>query len=425
MTEQLLQFIWQFQYYNTNSLQTNVGEPLQIIYGGTHNTNQGPDFLNAKIKVGETMLAGSIEIHINASDWINHKHTTDENYNNLILHVVWENDKNLVANFPTLELKSRVSNLLLEKYEALMNTQIFIPCQEQIQSISKITFVAWKERLLVERLQEKAAYVSVLLQKNNQHWEGIFWQMLAKNFGIKINSDAFENMAASISINILAKHKNQLHQLEAMLMGQCGLLENSFTDDYAIMLQKEYRFLKQKYSFTPVHIPIHFLRMRPANFPTVRLAQLAALVHESNHLFSKVKDAEDIKDVEKMFNVTANDYWHYHYSFDEATSYKKKNLGKQMTQNIIVNTVLPVLYTYGWYNNNELYKAKALKWAEQLQPEKNNITKGFEVLGIANKSAYDSQALIQLKNKYCNEKRCLECAVGNKILKSGVKVNAK
>ncbi len=417
MTEQLLQFIWQFQYYNKNSLQTSAGEDLQIIHAGIHNTNQGPDFLNAKIKVGETLLAGSIEIHIKASEWKNHKHSNDKNYNNVILHVVWENDKELTLNFPTIELKNRVSNILLEKYESLMDAQAFIPCHEQILTVSDITLVAWKERLLVERLQEKTTYVNTLLQKNNQHWEAIFWQMLAKNFGIKINSDAFESMATSVTINILAKHKNQLHQLEALLMGQCGLLENSITDDYAIMLQKEYRFLKQKYSLAQNHIPVYFLRMRPANFPTLRLAQLAALVFESNHLFSKIKDAEDVKEVEKMFNVTANDYWHYHYLFDEATAYKKKNLGKQMTQNIIVNTVLPVLYAYGWYNNNELYKAKALKWAEQLLPEKNNITKGFEALSIANKSAYDSQALIQLKNKYCNVKRCLDCAVGNKILK--------
>jgi Protein of unknown function (DUF2851) len=391
---------------------------LQILYAGTHNTNQGPDFLNAKIKEGETLLAGSIEIHVNASEWKNHKHSADENYNNVVLHVVWAEDIDLQLNFPTLELQQRVSNLLLDKYESLMKAQYFIPCQEHIANISELTFIAWKERLLVERLQDKATYIHHLLQKNNNHWEEIFWIMLAKNFGIKINADAFESMAASIPINILAKHKNQLQPLEAMMMGQCGLLEGDFTEDYPIMLQKEYHFLQKKYSLKKTHIPVHFLRMRPANFPTIRLAQLAALVYESNHLFSKIKEAEDVKQVEKMFDVTANDYWHYHYSFEEVTSFKKKNLGKQMIQNIIVNTVLPVLYAYGWYNNNDDYKSKALTWAEQLLPEKNNITTGFEKLGLVNKSAYDSQALIQLKNKYCNEKRCLECAVGGKILKN-------
>ncbi len=418
MTEQLLQFIWQFQYYNKSYLQTSTGEYLQIIHTGVHNTNQGPDFLNAKIKIGDTILVGSIEIHVQASEWKNHKHSNDDNYKNVILHVVWVEDKNLQLNFPAVELQNRVSNILLEKYASLINAQNFIPCQEHISNINELTFIAWKERLLVERLQEKATYVQHLLQKNNNHWEAVFWIMLAKNFGVKINSNAFESMAISISINILAKHKNQLQALEALMMGQCGLLEENFSEDYPIMLQKEYRFLQKKYSLPKIYIPVHFLRMRPANFPTIRLAQLATLVYESNHLFSKIKEAEDIKIVEKMFNVTANDYWHYHYTFEEITNFKKKKLGKQMIQNIIVNTIIPVLYAYGWYNNNDAYKNKALKWAELLLPEKNNITIGFEKLGLANKSAYDSQALVQLKNKYCNEKRCLQCAVGNKILKN-------
>ncbi len=417
MTEQLLQFIWQFQYYNKHNLQTTAGEALQIVQTGLHNTNQGPDFLNAKIKCGETLLAGNTEVHINASEWKDHKHSNDKNYNNVILHVVWEEDKALQLNFPVLELKTRVSNLLLETYEQLMLAKNFIPCQAHIKSVPEITITAFKERLMVERLQEKAAYVATLLKENNQHWEAIFWQMIAKNFGIKINSDAFESIAKSVSLNVLAKHKNQLLQLEALLMGQAGLLENNFVDDYAIMLQKEYRFLRQKYTLVPTHMPVYFLRMRPANFPTIRLSQLAILVSQSNHLFVHIKEATTIKDIEKMFDVAANDYWHYHYTFDDQTAYKKKTLGKQMVQNIIVNTILPVLYAYGWYNNNELYKIKALQWAAQLLPEKNNITKGFEMLGIANKSAYDSQALIQLKNKYCSEKRCLDCAIGNKILK--------
>jgi Protein of unknown function (DUF2851) len=418
MTEQLLQYIWQFQYYNNTNLCTTSGESLEVIYAGTHNTNQGPDFLNAKAKCGNTVLAGSIEVHINASEWEEHKHSADKNYNNVILHIVWEEDKELKLNFPVLELKSRVSNLLLKKYEALMNAQSFIPCEQHISMVDNFVLLAWKERLVVERLQEKSLYVKKLLEQNNQHWEEVFWQMIAKNFGLKINSDAFEGIAKSISLSILGKHKNQLLQLEALLMGQAGLLENVYADDYALMLQREYRFLKQKYLLEKIHFPVFFLRMRPANFPTIRLSQLASLVFQSNHLFSKIKEALNLSEVEKMFDVVANDYWHYHYNFDELTTFKKKALGKQMIQNIITNTVLPVLYAYGWHNNNEIYKLRALEWAEILLPEKNSITKGFEKLGIVNKSVYDSQALIQLKNNYCNKKKCLECAIGNKILKA-------
>jgi len=418
MTEQLLQFIWQFQYYNKSNLLTSNGEVLQIINPGTHNTNQGPDFLNAKIKIGDTLFAGSIEIHINASEWNAHKHSDDGNYKSVILHVVWHEDKNLHLHFPLLELQSRASNIMLEKYETLMNGRQFIPCEKHINQISDLSFTAWKERLLIERLQEKAIYVEQKLLNNNHHWEEVFWQLLAKNFGLKINSDAFESIASTVPLNILGKHKNQLHQLEALLLGQAGLLNKDFTDDYAVMLKKEYHFLKMKYSLTATHIPVHFLRMRPANFPTIRLSQLAMLVHKSNHLFSKIKDAETVKELENLFDVEANDYWHYHYTFEEENSFKKKTLGKQMIQNIIVNTVLPVLYAYGWYNNAEVFKDKALLWATQLLPEKNNITEGFKTLGVSNKSASDSQALIQLKNKYCNEKRCLQCAVGNSILKN-------
>ena len=417
MTEQLLQFIWQFQYFNTGDLKTTAGELLLILQPGIHNTNQGPDFLNAKISCGETVLAGSIEVHINSSEWQDHGHSADKNYDNVVLHVVWKNNKETGMHFPTLELYNRVSNLLLEKYANLLQAKSFIPCEEQIRTVEELTIALWKERMLIERLQEKAAYAEMLLQKNNHHWEEVFWQLLAKNFGIKINSDAFEAVAASVPLNILAKHKNQIHQTEALLMGQAGLLDKNFTDEYPIMLQKEYMFLKKKYSLPGIHFPVHFLRMRPANFPTLRLSQLAALIQQSNHLFSFIKDAENLKETEAKFNVTANDYWHHHYVFDEESGFKKKLLGRQMVQNIILNTVIPVLYAYGWYNNIEAYKTKALRWAEQLAPEKNNITLGFEKLGVANKSAYESQALIQLKNKYCNKVRCLECAIGNKILK--------
>lgn len=417
MNERLLQFIWQFQYYQNINLFSTNNEPLQIISPGVLNKNQGPDFLNAKINIANTLFVGSVEIHVNASEWERHKHQTDNNYSNVILHVVWQEDKKLNVAFPTLVLQHLVSSILLKKYKALMDAPFFIPCASQINLVSSFTLASFKDRLIIERLQEKAADIQKILAQNNNHWEDTFWQLLAKNFGIKVNSQAFQSMAKSINLTILAKHKNQLHQLEALMLGQCGLLENDFKDDYAIMLQKEFQFLKQKYKLVQNTIPTHFLRMRPANFPTIRLAQLAALIFNSYHLFSKIKDADHITQVEQMFTVMANDYWHYHYNFDVPTPYKPKNLGKQMIQNIIINTIIPVLYAYGWYNNNELYKLKALQWIECLLPEKNTITTGFQQLKIKNKSAYDSQALIQLKNKYCNLKRCLECAIGNQILK--------
>lgn len=425
MNERLLQFIWQFQYFNKNELTTTSGDVIQIIFPGQHNINQGPDFLDAKIKIGKTIWAGTIELHIKTSDWTRHKHQNDSNYNNVILQVVWEDDvelnKKIAADqrsaAPVLELHKRVSKILLQRYEELMNLSSFIPCEKSISNVRDITWKSWKDRLLVERLFRKSKIAETYGQQNNHHWEEIFWWLLARNFGIKVNADAFEAIARSIPINILARHKSQIHQLEALLLGQAGLLDGKLKDDYPQLLQREYKFLKEKYNLKPIHIPIHFLRMRPGNFPTIRLAQLAMLITESAHLFSRIKETASLKDVVKWFDTTANDYWHYHYQFDEASSFKKKNLGAAMIDNIIINTVAPVLFAYGNYHDENNYKEKALKWLEQTAAESNSITKGFYKLGIENKNAFDSQALIELKNEYCNTKRCLECGVGNAILK--------
>lgn len=431
MTERLLQFIWQFGYFNKSELITSSGERIQIIFPGQFNTNQGPDFLEAKIKIGKTIWAGNIELHLKTSDWKKHHHHEDKNYKNVILHVVWENDSNVngnpmaIGSVPVIELKERVSKILLQRYEELMKSSAFIPCEKSlspgwagIHSIRELTWKSWKERLLAERLIRKSKTVETFLQQNNYHWEETFWWLLARNFGMKVNADAFENAARTIPLNILGKHKNKIHQLEALLMGQAGLLENVFKDDYSKLLKKEYKFLKEKYSVKPIHLPVHFLRMRPGNFPTIRLAQLAMLVHESAHLFSNIKEAGSVNIVRKWFDITANDYWHYHYRFDETSAFKKKKLGTTMIDNIIINTVCPVLFAYGNYHDENKYKDKALKWLEETAAEYNSITKGFQQLEIENKNAFDSQALIELKNEYCNKKRCLDCAVGNAILKS-------
>ena len=423
MNEKLLQYIWQFQCFNLNRLQSTDGEAILIIQPGTSNSNQGPDFKDAKIKIADTTWAGHVELHILSSDWQAHKHSSDENYKNVILHVVWQNNIDLQLPFPVLELHDKVPKVLLCRFDELMQATDFIPCQHTLQLVTPIIWDSWKQRMLVERLQDKSTLVQAYLQLNNNNWEETFWWLLAKNFGLKVNSATFEKIARSLPVNLLAKHKNQIHQLEALLFGQASLLTGNFNDDYMVMLQKEYHFLQKKYQLKQVKEPLFFLRMRPSNFPTVRLAQLAMLVHKSSHLFSKIKEAESIKTVKKLLDVTANDYWHYHYMPDEQSAYKEKNMGTQMIDNILINTIIPTLFTYGFLLNETVYKERALQWMEQVTAEKNSITKGFEAIGVANKNAFDSQALLQLKNNYCNKKRCLECAIGNKILRSnGVQV---
>jgi hypothetical protein len=415
--EKLLQYIWQFQYFNKSELQTATGERLQIIYPGKLNTNQGPDFTDAQIKIDNTTLAGTIELHLKSSQWNEHGHSEDGNYKNVILHVVFENDLSS-STIPVLELQPRISNLLLDKYTDLMNSPNFIPCARSLSEVREITWLSWKERLLAERLTRKSSIVFKFLEENNAHWEESFWWTLARNFGMKVNTEAFEAVARSLSINILAKHKHQIHQLEALLFGQAGLLEQNFNEDYPKLLQREYSFLKKKYDLKPVHNAVHFLRMRPGNFPTIRLSQLAVLIQNSAHLFSKILETEKVSEIKKIFDVTANDYWHYHYRFDEASAFKKKTIGKDMIENVIINTIVPVLFVYGLYHKEEKYKSKAILWLEELSAEVNSITKGFAALKLQNESAFDSQAFIELKTQYCDHKRCLQCAIGNALLKS-------
>lgn len=420
MKEEILQYIWKFQYYNRNELLTTSGDSISVIHPGTHNLNQGPDFTEAKIKINDTLWAGNVELHLNSSHWNLHNHSADKNYNNIILHIVWNHDADIKDqngnNLPTIELQNRVSNLLLTKYQQLMETSQFIPCEKLQHNLSDLALTGWKQRLVAERLLLKSKNIFRILKETNYHWEETFWWLIASNFGLKVNCEMFKKIAQSLPQSILAKHKNNIIRIEALLFGQAGLLNKEFSEKYPLMLQKEYLFYKKKYALKKVDGELFFLRMRPANFPTIRLAQLAMLIHNSEHLFSKIKETVSITEIKKMLAVEANDYWHYHYTFNEESDYKIKKLGRQMIDNIIINTIVPVIFSYGLHNNEESFKEKAIKWLEEISPEKNEITKGFEKLDYANKSAFDSQAFIELKNEYCNRKLCLQCAIANSIL---------
>lgn len=324
----------------------------------------------------------------------------------------------MINDVPVLELSNRVSKLLLQRYRELMESAHFIPCEKSIGNVHPLTWQSWKERLLAERLLRKSALVQSMLQQNNYHWEETCWWLLARNFGMKVNADAFEAIARSIPFNILFKQKHQLPQLEALLFGQAGLLETNFAGQYPQLLQREYRFLQNKYQVKPIHVPLLFLRMRPVNFPTIRLAQLAMLLYNTAHLFTRIKDETDIKSVKQCFDIMAGDYWHYHYRFEECSAYKPKPLGDAMIDSIIINTIAPVLFAYGNYYRDQSLQDKALQWLEETAPENNSIVNGFKNMNINCRNGYDTQALIELKTQYCDKKRCLECGVGNYLLKN-------
>ena len=422
MNEKLLQFVWQFQYFNRDTLLLDSGEQLSIIKPGLPNKNQGPDFLDAHIRIDDVQLVGNIEIHNLSSDWQRHRHSVDAQYGNVILHVVWQNDTDIIdirgQTLPVLILQGRVSSLLQNRYTNLLDAP-GIPCHNNsFPILPELGWIAWKERLLAERLERKALHILDLLAQSNNHWEEVLWWQLAANFGMKVNAALFEAVARSIPINVLARHKHQINQLEALLMGQANLLDGTMEEDYPMMLQKEYNFLQKKHQLPPIAIQPNFLRLRPANFPTVRLAQLAMLVQQSSHLFAKIKDMQHGKEVVALLSVEANDYWHYHYRFNQVSAFQPKTLGSQTISNILINTIVPILFAYGMYTKNEECKEKAIRWLTEAKPEVNNITNLWTDHGPKATSAFDSQSLIELSNNYCHQHRCLECAVGNRILKA-------
>ncbi len=422
MREDFLHYLWRTKRFHMDKLQSTEGETLQIANFGKHNHHAGPDFLEAKVKIGETLWAGNVEMHLIASEWIAHKHQTDRAYDNVILHVVFEEDQPIFRSsgerIPCLELRQRIPPKIINTYQKIVHNEYWIPCQHHFYAVNDMTKNMWLDRLLVERLEEKTVHIAERLTQTNNAWEETFYQILARNFGVKVNAEPFELVAQSTPLNLFAKHKNNLFQIEALLFGQAGLLQDDFVEDYPKALQKEYEFLQKKYQLSSVRKESwRFMRMRPANFPSIRIAQFATLIYQSSHLFSKILEAESVKDIEKLFQVALSEYWLTHYIFDKASGERKKTLGKSTIHLLIINTIIPFLFLYGTHKSIDAYRDKALRFLEALKPEKNSIIEKWKTLGLEPESAYQTQALLQLKNEYCIKKRCLECAIGNSILK--------
>lgn len=422
LSEKLLQYLWLHRMYNPGDLETENGEKLTVLAPGTWNRNAGPDFLDGRIKVGNTLLAGHIELHLKSSDWIKHGHSADEHYNNLILHVVYEDDtgqdERLPKNVPVLVLKNRVSGLLLEKYDKLMRQSGAILCSGQLDKIKNITWISWKDRLLVERWQQKTALFTDWMEDNKNDWIQTFYLALARNFGLPVNGAAFEAVAASLPLKILQHYKNDLADLEALLFGQAGMLKERFSESYPQELQKNYQFLQKKHKLIPIQSQLwKWARMRPYSFPTLRLAQFAALIHHSSHLFSAVLETRDIQEFKNLFQIKTAAYWETHYRFEKESAKHNTGLGQSMINNILINTVCPMLALYDRFQLNGQFLDRALQWMKTLPSENNRYTREWKAVGEACKSAWDSQALLQLFKNYCVEKKCLECAIGVQLLK--------
>jgi hypothetical protein len=423
-TEDFLHYVWKFRLFDRTDLHTTDGEELEIFSVGIHNSDAGPDFQNARIRIGDTVWAGNVELHISSSDWQKHGHTSDNAYDNVILHVVYRDDQPLILpngrRVPTLDLQNRIPDDLYNRYHKLIfGNQAIIPCEASIGAVDSLTMHNWLTRVLVERLEKRSEAVITALNLNRGDWEETFYQFLAANFGFKTNALPFELLAKSLPQITLAKHKNNPLQIEALIFGQAGFLTDNVKDEYPLKLKKEYEFLRKKYQLNPIENHLwKFMRLRPQNFPTLRLAQFAALVVQSNHLFSKLLEIKDVKGLRNLFTeIKINPYWENHYRFDAESVPSAKNLGQASIDILLLNTLALFLFSYGKYNQLQHYINRGLQLLEYLPNENNKITADFSTLGVKIKNAFESQALLELKNNYCNNKKCLHCGVGNKILK--------
>ena len=419
MKESILHYIWQQKLFTAHDLKTTEGEVVEIIDVGKFNTDAGPDFFNAKVRIGETLWAGNVEIHSNSTDWNKHNHQTDKAYDSVILHVVSKADGDVFRSdgekIPQLELV--YPKQIETNYIQLIQEQKWIPCADKISTVPSIFIQSWKNALLTERLEQKMEAIQQLLNENNQHWEEAFYITLARNFGFGTNSQAFENLAKSLPLSVLGKHKDQLIQIEAILFGQAGLLNDNKDDEYSVRLNREYGFLRSKFSLQPIN-PVQWklLRLRPDNFPHIRIAQFASLIHNSSKLFSKIVENAELESLRKLFDCEPSDYWKNHYLFNSQSISKNKRLGNQSINGILINTVIPFLFCYAFQKNNQELKDKAVQLLEQIPAERNAIVTGWQNLGLKSESAFDTQAFIHLKKHYCDDKKCLRCRIGHKVL---------
>ncbi len=421
MKESILHYVWQFRLFTDNDLKTNEGLRLEIIDTGRLNTDAGPDFFNAKIRIGNTLWAGNVELHTQSSDWYRHGHHCDPAYRNVVLHVVKKVDaevRNVNGEcIPQLEL--RYPAHIDRNYEKLLNEKKWIPCADHIGDVPAIVVSSWKNALLSERLLQKTAAIAKLLSGSIRNWEEAFYITLARGFGFGINSQAFQALAQSLPMKLLGKHKNNLQDIEALLFGQAGLIPATKTDDYSRALKQNYRFLAHKYELHPIDASQwKFLRLRPGNFPHVRVAQFAALIHASSKLFSKTMEQHDLASLRQLLACQASEYWQTHYRFAHPSKRLNKGMSKASIDVLLINVVVPFLFYYGHSKQQQEIKDKALRLLEEMAPEQNAVLAGWQALGLEAASAYDSQALLQLKKEYCDAKKCLRCRIGHKVMQS-------
>lgn len=435
MNEDILSFIWRFQYFETSNLLTDEGDKLIISKTGFKNTNAGPDFSEARIQIEGVDWAGSVEIHVKSSDWYLHTHENDPAYETVILHVVWNNDKPVVRKdgtlLPTISLNGIVKLSVLQRYANLLDEKDEIPCGDNFKDVSDLQKYAMLDRVLLERLDKKAQQVVLLLQQNQQDWEETAYQWLSQHFGFKLNDPAFLKLSQIIPLKYLQKHRDNLTQIEALLFGCAGLIpENNELQNvdisshgyvYLRELRREYQFLTSKYRIenSPMNaLEWKFLRLRPAGFPTIRLAQLAVLLSKTNGIFSTLTSARNVEELHLIFNLKQSEYWKKHFQFGKLSKSSVPAMGKDAANLLIINAAVPLMVAYAKQRQQPEMLDRAINWLSQIHAENNRITRQWESLGMHVKTAADSQSLIEWYNNYCKERKCLDCTVGASLIRS-------
>lgn len=422
MTEAYLHYLWKYKLFSLENLETTAGQELKIVDFGFHNHDSGPDFSQGKVKIGGTLWAGNIEIHINSSDWLKHNHQTDKAYDTVVLHVVFNHDTEITTTsgsiIPTLELKKRLDYSQFEQYQEFIFTDI--PCSNSLKEVPGIIVSSTIEQMLIERLIVKYDNIKEELIKTQYNWEQVFFQFIAKSMGMKINSHPMEQLAKNTPVTLFSKLGNNLKAVESILFGQAGFLDKNRVEvHYFQELKKEYEFHQQKNNLIPINQVFWKLsKLRPPNFPTVRLAQLAKLLENKSQLFDLlVVQQSTNSDIKKTLSVTLDEgFWLTHYTFEKESKEAKKSIGNTLINSIIINTIAPFLYSYGKYKDEEVYIEKAINLLEELPAEDNKITRIFkDKIEIENSA--DSQGIIHCHNEYCVNKKCLDCSVGVYLLK--------
>jgi len=422
MKEEFITYLWQNRLLEPVGLLTTDSREVSIVEPGSLNHDSGPDFTAARIRIGNTLWAGNAEIHIRSSDWYKHKHHLDPAYDNTILHIVYEydgearNSKGEVI--PALQVKNRFRENILRNYLYLKSAKTWVPCQQTIHHADGFVTRNWLARLLVERLERKTSEILHYLRYFEQNWEYTFYFLLARNFGFKVNSIPFGMLIQKTPFQVLLKNRDRLEVLEALLFGQAGLLADTFQDDYPKMLQTEYGYQRKLHHINPINRSIwKFSRMRPTNFPTIRIAQYAMLLHKSEKLFDLAVGSKERLSFRRIMGVRASSYWDGHYRFDKASAHSPKVLGEEAVNNLMINTIIPVMFLYGKENMKPGLSEKAIDLMQTIPAERNQVISKWTGLGIKPCNAAESQALIELKKHYCTPRKCLSCHIGFQIIR--------